>query len=356
MRLSYWKKRLTLLGCVVSVPLAILFLASGCVGVPVSPDNVFNTKLSLNEIWRIVYNTPLTLKGTPKYPEALEKYFAYYHLDFPGVDHFYGSFRSSDYLIAAHIFIPRFAVDTVYLVHGYLMHSGSLNRLIQVLLDHNFAVAVFDLPGHGFSSGDIADINSFSEYAAVLQNFIDLTKDTFVPPPLAVIGHSTGGAAVIEYLISHETVFRYHILTSPLIRSKMWGLSTAGAIILGGGIKSVPSVVADSTSDEAYRDFLLHREPLRRTQVPMNWVNALIRWNKKLKHIEPMPGRELLVLQGKADKVVDWKYNMNFIATVFPAARIVYFDKAKHDLHQETREIREKVWGEILDLLESRQY
>jgi alpha-beta hydrolase superfamily lysophospholipase len=333
-----------------------MFLPSGCIGVPPSSDNVFNTKLSLNEIWRIVYNTPFDLSGTREYPEAVQKYFAYYDLDFPDVDRFYGTFRASDYLIAAHIFIPRFAVETVYIVHGYLMHSGSMNRLIDVLIQHNFAVAVFDLPGHGFSSGEIADINSFSEYAAVLKNFINLTKETFVPPPFAVIGHSTGGATVIEYLISHETVFRYHILTAPLIRSKMWGLSSAGALILGEGIKKIPTMVADTTSDEEYRDFLLHREPLRRTQVPVNWVNALIRWNKKLNLVEPMPEIELLVLQGKVDKVVDWKYNMNFIAGKFPGAKIVYFDKAKHDLHQETTEIREKVCDEILDLLESRQY
>ncbi|MBN2440929.1 MAG: alpha/beta hydrolase [Spirochaetales bacterium] len=336
--------------------LLFLFLFVSCVGVPSQNTHVFNTDKTINEIWRIVYETPLSPQSAPKYPDCIKKYFSYYGFDFEGVNHYFGSFRSNDYLIAAHLFVPRFALETVYLVHGYLMHSGYFNLFIKELLDHNVAVAVFDLPGHGFSSGEMADINSFSEYADVIHDFLNKTKDTFIPPPAAIVGHSTGGAAVIEYMLKYESVFQRHFLSSPLIRSKMWGLSKFGFSLFHGGIQSVPALIGDTSSDLEYIKFLKNEEPLRRERVPLSWVNALIEWNNKLISTDKVIQKEILVFQGTSDTVVDWNYNMKFIPQLFPRAEIVYVEGAKHDLFQEKKEFREQVFNRIIEELEKRQY
>ena len=297
--------------------LAIILLTN-CRSVPDQKDVVFDSKKTLHEIWRIVYNTPLSLEKAPAYTGCLKKYFLYYNLDIEGSSHYFGSFRSGDYLVAAHIFMPRFAIETVYLVHGYLMHSGYYNHFIKFLFEHNFAVAVFDLPGHGFSSGDLVDIHYFSDYAKVLHDFINYTKDTFIPPPFAIVGHDLGGAIVIDYLLTYESMFQHHILSAPLIRSKMWGFSTTGVTLFKGGIESIPAHIGDITSDAEYTEFLQNREPLRRDSIPLSWIDKFIEWNKKLDSLDIINEKEILLFQGNLDIIADWKYNINLITHIFP--------------------------------------
>jgi alpha-beta hydrolase superfamily lysophospholipase len=330
---------------------------NGCLGTAKRDVSVFNSGKTLNEIWRVVYNLPLDLECRPEYPECIKKYFSYYQMDFEGVDHYFGSFRTGNYLIAAHIYMPRFAIETVYLLHGYLLHSGYYNEFIKLLLDHNFAVAVFDLPGHGFSSGDLANIGSFSEYARIFHDFIIKTDETFLPPPFAVVSHSTGGAAVIEYLLTYESPFSVYIFSSPLVRSQLWNLSKTGVGLFQGIIKSVPAPpFIEITSDKEYMDFLRHREPLRRQRVPVTWVKALFQWNKKLTGINKQINKKILVFQGKKDNVVDWKYNMNFIREMFPRARIVFYDNARHEIFKERPAIREQILDAIIKELERKRY
>ncbi|MBN2536205.1 MAG: alpha/beta fold hydrolase [Spirochaetales bacterium] len=329
---------------------------SGCKGIPKHDNPVFNSGKTLHEIWRIIYDLPLNLEKNPVYPEPVKKYFSYYQLDFEGVDHYFGSLRSGNYLITAHIFMPRFAIETVYLVHGYLLHSGYFNEFIKLLLEHNFAVAAFDLPGHGFSSGRIADIGSFSEYAQTLNDFLHFTEDTFLPPPVAVIGHSAGGAAVIEYMLHYESVFSLHILSAPLVRSRLWDLSRTGVALFQGVVKTVPSRIDDCTSDKEYLDFLKDREPLRRERVPLTWVKALFAWNKQLVQQKNKIDSEILVFQGKKDTVVEWEYNMSFIKQRCPRARIVYFDTAKHEIFKEKQEIRNMLFDAVIKELERKHY
>lgn len=317
---------------------------------------VFNSGKTLHEIWRIVYNLPLDLEKTPVYPECVKRYFSYYQLDFEGVNHYFGSFRSGNYLIAAHIFMPRFAIETVYLVHGYLLHSGYFNEFIKLLLEHNFAVAVFDLPGHGFSSGEMADIGDFSEYARTLNDFLHFTKDTFLPPPYAVVGHSTGGATVIEYMLTYESMFHRHIFTAPLVRSRQWNLSKTGITLFQGVIKTVPAKIGDLTSDKEYLDFLKNQEPLRRERVPLTWVKALFRWNKQLVSINRRINKEILIFQGKKDVVVEWEYNIKYIDQLFHHAKVVFYEDAKHEIFKETAEIREMLFDAIITELEQKNY
>jgi len=358
--LTYWMDKKKILKfnihfCFVLIILCISFIYT-CQTPKPYYTYVFNTEYSLSEIWRMVYNLPLDLQRSPTYPPAIKKYFSYYELDFTGVDHYFGSFRSADYLISAHVFMPRFAIETVYLVHGYLMHSGYFNHLIKLLLKHNFAVAVLDLPGHGFSSGDMADIKSFSEYALALHDFIIFTKNTFLPPPYAVIGHSMGGATVIEYMLTYESVFQVHILTSPLVRSQHWNLSKFSLAFFGGFLKTVPAYVLDLSSDKEYLDFLTHDEPLRRTRVPLSWVKVLEHWNKKLTGLKNVNNNEILIIQGKKDTMVDWKYNIPFLTQMFPLSQIIYIENGKHELFQETKNIRNYVFNIVIEKLEEKKY
>ncbi|HEX2170874.1 MAG TPA: alpha/beta hydrolase [Dehalococcoidia bacterium] len=80
------------------------------------------------------------------------------------------------------------------LVHGNRDHARNWDHVARALLDE-YAVYVIDLRGHGESDWAIGDQYSLPEYAADLAAFAEhLGRD-----PLPLIGHSLGGAVVLQY-------------------------------------------------------------------------------------------------------------------------------------------------------------
>ncbi len=59
-------------------------------------------------------------------------------------------------------------LGTVFLLHGYLEHSGIYQPIIREILDQGFSVLTYDLPGHGLSDGSPASIQNFDHYQHVL--------------------------------------------------------------------------------------------------------------------------------------------------------------------------------------------
>ena len=121
---------------------------------------------------------PLAAVNPAAYSDEASAYFAHYGLDCesPDTEHLFGSFQSAGFTLAAHLYQPAQYQATVVLFHGYLNHTGQFKNLIPFLLKNQYAVAVFDLPGHGLSSGRQAEIDSFDQYITVTQDFLNVIK------------------------------------------------------------------------------------------------------------------------------------------------------------------------------------
>ena len=103
---------------------------------------------------------PIEQVEPAQYSPAVMEYFTYYNLDgeWCRAEHFFGSFKSGGFTLAGHLYRPAEYTATVILLHGYLNHTGQFKNLIRYLLENGFAVAAYDLPGHGFSTGERAAI------------------------------------------------------------------------------------------------------------------------------------------------------------------------------------------------------
>ena len=147
---------------------------------------------------------PLAVVDPAAYPAEAEAYFTHYGLDGEGCDakHWFGSFESGGFTLAAHLYEPAQYTATVVLLHGYLNHTGQFRHLIRFLLGNGFAVAVFDLPGHGFSTGETAAIDSFDQYVQVAEDFIARVR-LRLDGPYHAIGFSTGCSILIEMLLEN---------------------------------------------------------------------------------------------------------------------------------------------------------
>jgi alpha-beta hydrolase superfamily lysophospholipase len=110
---------------------------------------------------------------------ALHPYLQFYGinpLEFPAhggaaLHYSAGTFDSAGFRIFCQYFcVSRDACrGTVFVLHGYYDHGGLYGKLLRYLLHKGYGVVLFDLPGHGLSSGDRAAITSFTQYTDVLE-------------------------------------------------------------------------------------------------------------------------------------------------------------------------------------------
>ena len=237
------------------------------------------------------------------------------------------------------------AKGVVHIVHGYLDHTGIQEPLIRLLTQNGFTVRSIDLPGHGVSQGARAQINGMRHYFDALDAWLKGQNK-----PLRIIGHSMGGAVVMEAmrqgLIQPSDQV---VLIAPLVRWSSWRLSAVGEALVGWMVDSVPRGRKRTTHDP---DFHRRRQidPLRPERIPLNWVRSMRRWAHQFEQQTALRHRPT-ILQGRRDRVVDWRANYRLIQKVFPRAAFHFFKNGRHHLQGESPSLRKRVLAMILERL-----
>ena len=109
-------------------------------------------------------------------------------------------------------------------------------------------------------------------------------------------------------------------------------------------LKRVPRHFAVSSHDLQFLDFLKNRDPLQARYLSLQWVSALKQWINHFMHLAPVQYVPL-VIQGKQDETVDWQYNIPVVKNKFPAAKVLYLKEGRHQLVNESEEIREPMFA-----------
>ncbi len=237
--------------------LVICYAVNGCRERTGRRYNMENTIIKIREAME-----PLEVAKSGEYPACINDYFAFYGLDIDecdgDVEHIFGWFESGGERLAGHIFRPIEYKATVFVLHGYFDHCGQLNHLIEYLVSDGYAVAAFDLPGLGLSGGERGAIDDFSQYRRALLDFSDKVRPQ-LNGPYHFVGHSTGAAAVLDYLLTDEnTVFDRIVLAAPLVHSAAWEQSKIVYKEKIPFVKSVPRKFRKNSSDAEFLDFVLY--------------------------------------------------------------------------------------------------
>jgi alpha-beta hydrolase superfamily lysophospholipase len=103
---------------------------------------------------------------------------------------------------------------------------------------------------------------------------------------------------------------------------------------------------SNSSSDPAFRKFILESDPLQSPVVSVRWLQALKKWIKQFLLQAPCQHAPLVV-QGKKDSTVDWLYNIAVIKVKFPNVTVAYIEDARHHLANETQAIRKALYQHI---------
>lgn len=287
------------------------------------------------QLQRLRLQLPAFGEGAKPSPE-LEAFCRDYRIDFAArlsqVEHAAGYVLSGSFRLAVHYWCQPGASANLFLLHGYFDHTGLFSKLIAWGLAHNCNVLIFDLPGHGLSSGAPAVIDDFGDYSRAI---VDVLGAVNLPSlPLWVMAQSTGGAALVDYARKYGWPFAAVVLLAPLVRPAHWRRVWLAQVLAQRFVKSVPRGFSNNSSDLEFRAFL-RRDPLQCQRIPLRWVGALRRWLRDLRQCDLGVGPALIV-QGDADATVDWRYNIAAICKLFPGSQVEYLPGAGHQLANES--------------------
>ena len=294
---------------------------------------------------------PLGFDGLSVASTEEHDYFAFYGLDFasriPGVIHHFGSLEAAGFTIACHYYALDGARGTCVLLHGYFDHAGLYGRLIEHCLRRGYSVLVWDLPGHGLSSGERASIHSFEHYVDVLGAVL-ARYGAQLPQPLLGIGQSTGAAVLLGWTFRREREgstcpFAQLVLLAPLVRPAEWHKVTLSYHLLRPFRRSIRRVFMANSGDTAFLDFV-QRDPLQSHVLPLRWVGAMRGWVGDFLAHPPGSGAPVVV-QGDADRTVDWRWNLARLREKLPGARVTVVHGARHHLVNEATPLREQVFA-----------
>lgn len=253
-----------------------------------------------------------------------------------------GRIEVGSYDIVAQMWWPAHPKATLVIMHGYFDHMGLYRHIIDWALQHNLVVIGCDLPGHGLSSGKRASIKEFSEYQLVLNALLKQAKKFHLPQPWHLLGQSTGGAILIDYLLMGKPAkeIGQTVLLAPLIRPKAWRRAYVAYQLLRPFLSSLPRKFGHNSGDKEFLTFIKNEDILQPRSISTAWVGALSRW---IKHIEQAPRSNLrpLIIQGSNDKTVNWKYNLKVLNSKFENGQLLFLPKARHHLANETQLIRD---------------
>lgn len=283
----------------------------------------------------------------------LGRYLSFYEFSFLSelpVHHDVGWLQAGEFRVVLQTFYQQNSRGTVFVFHGYFDHAGIYHHLIEHLLKSGFSVALYDMPGHGLSSGRRTSISSFTQYQEVMTSIIT-TADSFLPKPFHAVGQSTGGAVLIDRMSSNsqgnnEPDFDKVVLLAPLVRPAGWG-----------SVKLIHSLVKPffevwrrsfsvNSSDGTFVEFLKKVDPLQSRHLSVDWIGALKEWVIDIES-RPTINKPVLIVQGTGDKTVEWSHNISVIKKLFSQASVCLIEDGHHHVVNESKHIRDQAFKAI---------
>lgn len=328
--------------------MASMSLTTGCAYFRDKDEIPETTAFSVQQVKQDMapLNTAEPYTPTP----AITDYFDYYNLSPTNADHYFGTVESEGYILAAHAFVPDKPKGTLILLHGYFDHTATLVNLIHEGISKGYCVAVWDLPGHGLSTGERTDTDGFDLCAQQLLDLISRLSPA-APQPMYLIGHSTGCSIAMEYMMNstnHE--IDGYVFLAPLVRHAHWGWAKFGYGLSKPFTSKVRRRDKKNSSDEAYLAFV-KKDPLHHGELSFEYLEELYAWEHRVQDDPVWPG-EVLIIQGDKDDIVDWKYNLEFLESKITHTDIHIIPGARHQLANEIPSLRQPVFDLIFQYLE----
>lgn len=244
----------------------------------------------------------------------------------------------------------------ICLVHGLGEHSGRYAHVGKTFTESGFALAGFDLRGHGKSGGQRGHYPSLKTLMGDLHQQCEQINNRFPKTPQFMYGHSLGGLFVLVY-----ATYQHHSLTgiisvAPALQSPVLEQKNKMAMVnfLGGLFPTLtiptgldPESISRNT--RIVRDY--QEDPLVHDQATLSTGKIglqAIEW--VLAHTESFPS-PLLILHGTEDKLVYPSGSKELSSMIEGNLTTKFFDGLYHELHNEPE--KDQVLAFSLDWMNS---
>lgn len=304
---------------------------------------------------------PFDFDRTLEPDELTRRYLAHYRIDFPDLQarHSFGHIDTPEFRLAAHCFRPPTEPKgSLFILHGYFDHSGLYRHVIRHALKQGLVVFIFDLPGHGLSSGEQVAIDDFVQYRHALTDCLRLAERAALPRPWSLLGQSKGGAVAMDYVLHTASwrssnsdnppppSFDQQYLLGPLVRPRRWYRLRILFALRRHFADTVPRRFTFNSSDPEFLEFLREKDPLQPRIISGKWIASLIRWQSVFKAYPPCPV-PTTVFQGDNDGTVDWQYNLKQLHKKFSNLKVVMIPGGRHHLSNESEPLRKQIFRHI---------
>lgn len=292
---------------------------------------------------------PLSWQVGCSHSDATMRYLSHYGLDLTAdlshVSHEVGYFDAHGFRLVAHVFQQPQASGTVLVQHGYYDHVGLYTHVIKHCLEQGYNVFAYDMPGHGLSTGDRASIRSFQQYDQVFEHAVGLCQ-THLKEPISLVGQSTGGAVIINYVLSRHinrtnSPFQQIYLLAPLIRPVAWRMSLIFYYLVSPFIKQLKRAFSENSNNPKFVEFVARHDPLQPMYLKTNWVRALKEWIPFIENCPPVD-MDIHIIQGNEDATVDFRHNIKVLSEKFLGQEVSFIEGGRHHLaNEEPRRLKQ---------------
>ncbi len=228
----------------------------------------------------------------------------------------------------------------VALVHGLGEHSGRYAHVGQALTEAGFALAGFDLRGHGKSGGPRGHIPSFDAFMDDIEEFHKQLNERFIELPRFLYGHSLGGILVLNYILRRKPDFKGVISTGAGLRTsleeqtgKIVMARVLGTLLPNATIPSGLNPHDISRDQEVVQTYI--DDPLVHDRMTLGFGKIMLSalpWTFEHAHEFSLP---LLIMHGTADKLGYPRGSEEFAGYVKQDCTLKLWDGLHHEIHNE---------------------
>ncbi len=246
--------------------------------------------------------------------------------------------------------------------HGVGEHSRRYHFL-QEIFSKNYNVFLYDLRGHGTSTGTKGDVDSFETYAKDLESVIEFTKNYHSMKNYVLYSHSMGALITLrflqnfpELLLKPEKVF----LSAPPFRPggvlgeltnylpyKLF--SSLGSFKKGPWIKDLIPETALTNHDHGEIGY--KTDPLVLGGMQLRLLANLVKSGKDASKIALNKDYNIYCVVGEKDVVVSKKAIEQYCMDIDSSVHLKVFSDGKHELHNEIDQIRDPYLKYLKDCL-----
>lgn len=251
---------------------------------------------------------------------------------------------------------PENTKAVVLILHGLGEHSGRFQEVAENLINEGFGVAAFDHFGHGKTTGKRGHNPGYEKVLDSVGQFLNRTKEVFGDSDVFLYGHSMGGNAVLNYMLSRNNEVKGVIATSAFL--KLAFQPPGWKLFLGKIIQKIaPSITLDNEINPSFisrdpkavnaykKDALVHRK------VSPNFsLSFMKRGEWAIKNANQLQ-KPTLLLHGTDDKLISCEGSEEFAANNLKNVTLKLYKGGYHELHHDL--CKNEVMKDIISWLNS---